>query len=185
MIFRCNACSAMFPAKGPYNEHIATCMGSPEEIRNYQALGAVDHSIDLTVGVEEWSLLANSFADFPPLPNLTKSANILPILIKSKQGRIKVSKAAHLIAAEVPEDLTMALGRDRLENLMRRYICLIYDKNPMAEMREVGNYSRDGRRGVGGHGIFATENIEAKTIVKVQPSHYQPIVFKSQEHLSF
>ena len=61
-----------------------------KDIRNYQALGAVDHTIDLTVGVEEWSLLANSFTNFPPVPNLTKSTTIMPILLKAKLGKNEI-----------------------------------------------------------------------------------------------
>ena len=160
-------------------------MGTPEDIRHYQALGAVDQAIDLTVGVEEWSIPANSFTDFPPVPNLTKSNVILPILLKAERGKMEVRKAAEKIAEVVPHDLAMALGTRRLENLMGRYIRLIYEKNSMARIGEVENFKMDGRRGTGGHGIFATQDIGSKTVIEVHPSHYQSIVFKSWDNLSF
>ena len=160
MTFRCNARSVKFPAPGPYNQHIAACMGSPEGIRNYQALGAVDHAVDLTVGEEEWSLLANSFTNFPPVPNLTKSTTIMPILLKAKLGKIEIDEAAQSIAVEVPQDLALALDRERLEHLMSRYIWLIYGKNPKAEIEEVGQYRMDGRRRTG---MVAMEFLPQKT----------------------
>ena len=86
----------------------------------------------------------------------------MPLIEKARQGTID-EDLINEIAAQVPQEMAMALSSPRVKALAKNTLNLVFGGNSMAELRQV----QSNRQEQGGHGIFAKTSIPNGTEIEV------------------